>query len=432
MTSNAWTTVFRAVNGSPSENLIHVIRLMGGIELLVGKYDMVVIKPNVQWWNQGASNLAALNAFADLVMHRPGGFSGEIVFAENCHRGPYPQGSKNSGWLRPFDRNSDIEGILNFNELARLLKQKYGTQFSLCHLIDVDQGAARVKGPADGPGYVYCDGTGGNPLISMDNGGEGDNYRAVIMSYPIFRTDRGTLVDFRQGIWAGGAYTAQPLKFINFSAFNHHSIYCGVTGAMKNYLGISDLSGGPDPHAGGRLTDDYCNFHSFPFNRWAAGPVAGMIGAEIGLFMDTIRKADLNIMTAEWIGLVSRTELPAAQTRAVLACADPVALDFHAAKYLLHPNSRLTIHDPENPHGPLYQDLIQCSRRNGGILDEERVTVRSYNCEKRALQTGKERPVKSRIRWGLNPKMLAKYLFLRLRKFTFLFQMPRILRLPRG
>jgi hypothetical protein len=44
------------------------------------------------------------------------------------------------------------------------------------------------------------------------------------------------------------------LKFVNFAALNHHSTYCGMTSTIKNYLGVSDLSGGPDPFNDGKLT----------------------------------------------------------------------------------------------------------------------------------------------------------------------------------
>ena len=88
--SNVRGTVYRAVNGSPRVNMEKVIDLMGGIQGIIGKDDVVVIKPNVQWWNQGAPNIAALEAFVDMVMNRPGGFRGEIVIAENCHRGAEP------------------------------------------------------------------------------------------------------------------------------------------------------------------------------------------------------------------------------------------------------------------------------------------------------------------------------------------------------
>jgi hypothetical protein len=47
-------SLYRAVNGKPATNLEKVIHLLGGIEKVIGPNDVVVIKPNVQWWNQGA------------------------------------------------------------------------------------------------------------------------------------------------------------------------------------------------------------------------------------------------------------------------------------------------------------------------------------------------------------------------------------------
>jgi len=50
-------SLYRAINGSPAENLSKIIELMGGIEKIIGEDHIVVIKPNVQWWNQGAPDL---------------------------------------------------------------------------------------------------------------------------------------------------------------------------------------------------------------------------------------------------------------------------------------------------------------------------------------------------------------------------------------
>ena len=158
------------------------------------------------------------------------------------------------------------------------------------HLVNAKDGGRRVFGPADGPGYVYCDGTGGQPLVAMDNGAEGELFRRVIMTYPIFKTDKGTIVDFKHGVWESGEYSKTAFKFINVAGINHHSTWCGVSSTIKNYLGISDLSGGPDPYHDGKLTEDFYNFHAFPFDKWAPGPRTGMIGAEIGMFLNTIRQ----------------------------------------------------------------------------------------------------------------------------------------------
>jgi hypothetical protein len=223
------------------------------------------------------------------------------------------------------------------------------------------------------------------------------------MSYPIFKTDRGTVIDFKNGIWENGAYTEQSVKFINFAALNHHSSYCGATSAIKNYLGISDISGG----SSGRLTGEYSNFHSFPFS---SGHEPGMLGAEIAVFMKTIRKADLNITTAEWIGLSSRTNTPVVHTRAVLASTDPVALDYHATKYLLYPNSGISFHNPDNRQGALYQYVFKCSEEGGGVFDESHVAVESYDFNAMGLQSGPSFVVKGRKVWGFDVKNLAKYL----------------------
>jgi len=412
-TMEARSTVYRAVNGKAEENLIKVMEMMGGIEKIVGQHDVIVIKPNAQWWNQGAPNLNALRTFVDLIMNRPGGFKGEVVIAENCHRGSEPWKSFDSSWASHFDRNSDARNISNLNDLSDHLKKQHAEKFSTCHWIDVEAGNKRVSGPQEGLGYVYCDGTGGVPLLKFENGGQGKGRRSVIMTYPIFATDKGTVVDFKNGVWEKGAYTGQPLKFINFAALNHHSVYCGATSAIKNYLGITDLSGGPDPHNGGRLTAEYYNFHSFPFDKWAPGPVPGMIGAEIGYFMKTIRKADLNIVTAEWVGLSSRVDSPVARTRAVLASTDPVALDYHSAKYALYPNSRLRIHDPDDRKSPLHQYLVKCAEQGGGVLDEKYVKVESYDFLTEKIQKDEDLVVHAERQWGTNPKAILKYLYLR-------------------
>lgn len=415
-TKNVQFTLFRAINASPDKNLTKVIEMIGGIEKIIGSDDVVIIKPNVQWWNQGASNISALKAFVDIIMNRPGGFHGEVVIAENCHRGSIPWKSQYSGWAHRFEWNSGLQSINNMNDLSTHLKKLYGEQFSVCHWIDVSEGNKRVFGPGKETGYVYCDGSGGVPLISYVNRLSGDDYRAVIMSYPIFKTDKGTIVDFKNGIWERGAYTGQPLRFINFAPLNHHSLYCGATGVIKNYLGISDLSNGPDPANGGRLTNNYYNFHSFAFNKWEHGPKPGMLGGEVGVFMNNIRKADLNIVTAEWIGLASRTEPPIAHTRAILACKDPVALDYHITKYLLYPNSRSSIHNPDDKNSPLHQYLVECAKVGGGIFDEKYVKIKSFDFNSKTLQDDNNLVVISEKKWGSNFKSIMKYLVLRFLK----------------
>jgi hypothetical protein len=147
--------------------------------------------------------------------------------------------------------------------------------------------------------------------------------------------------------------------------------------------------------------------------KWSPGPSPGMLGKEIGTFMKTIKRADLNITAAEWVGLSSRTDPPIAHTKAILASKDPVALDYHAAKYILFPNSNLAIHNPDNPKGPLYPILLKCAESNGGVLDENRVEVRSYDFLKKAFQKKGELTISAPTHWGSNPKAILKYLVLK-------------------
>jgi len=399
--------VYRAVNGHPADNLEKVLSLMGSVEALFGQDDIVILKPNLQWFNQGAPNIAAMDRLVTLIIEMKGGFRGEVVVAENVHRGPQPW--ERVGWSVPFARNSDLPGIVNYNGLAVHLKRKYGDRFSVCHLVDIASGGKRVHSPADGPGYVLCDGTGGIPLQSFENGLTGTNRREVVMSYPILRTDKGTLVDYRWGVWEKGTYTDRPVKFVNCAALNHHSSFCGMTSAVKNYLGVSDLSSGSDPSRNGQLVKGYHNFHSFAFNWNKKGPVRGMLGAEVGYFLRTVRRPFLNITTAEYCGLADRTELPVARTRAVAASTDPVALDFHMAKYVLFANSRISVHDPEDPDSPTEQYLAQCARNGRYCYDEARVEVKSFDLSSGTFQRDEELVIRGEKEWGGNPRSLLKY-----------------------
>ncbi|MCP4712443.1 MAG: DUF362 domain-containing protein [Planctomycetes bacterium] len=405
--------IFRACGGRPAENLRRVIDMMGGIQRFVDSDDVVIIKPNAQWWNQGATNLSALEALVALIMDRPGGFNGEVVIAENCHRGAKPGSSAISAWAQPFVRNADLADVDTLNGLCRQLKQRHDQRFSACHWLDVQNGAQKVSGPAEGLGYVYCDGTDGNALIQCDNQVDGDQFRSTIMTYPVFKTDRGTIVDFKQGIWQDGGYTEQPLKFVNFAALNHHSTYCGATSLVKNIFGVVDLSGGSDPNNNGILTQNYYNFHSFSFNKWKKGPSPDAMGKAVGTFFQNIRKPDLNITAAEWIGLSSRTQPPVAKTEAVLAGTDPVALDYHAFKYLLYPNSNISCHNPDNSSSPVYQDLSVCAHIYGGVFEENNMTVTSYTIDDNQWQPDSGGIIKGKIIWRSKIKDIMKYFYIR-------------------
>jgi hypothetical protein len=260
---------------------------------------------------------------------------------------------------------------------------------------------------------VICDGTGGVEWICVDNGLAGNGHRQTVMTYPIFTTDLGTLVDLRHGVWTGRHYDNGRLQWINLAALNHHSLYCGATSAVKNIFGVVDLSGGADPQTNGKIVGQYYNFHAFAFDSWLMGPRLGAMGLAVGTFLSRIRRPDLNITTAYWIGLCSRTALPVAHTKVLLASTDPVALDYYSTKYILYPNSRIQVHNPDRASGPLYHDLRTCAQVAGYVVGDQDIDVISVDVDTRVTDGNGKGPVKGKIHWGLRPRALAKYLVFR-------------------
>ena len=63
--------VYLSRGGSPENNVQQVIKMMGGIEKFIGTSDIVVLKPNAQWWNQGMTNTDAMKGFIDMVLAIP-------------------------------------------------------------------------------------------------------------------------------------------------------------------------------------------------------------------------------------------------------------------------------------------------------------------------------------------------------------------------
>ncbi|HAH19539.1 MAG TPA: hypothetical protein DCL49_01385 [Candidatus Omnitrophica bacterium] len=368
--------IYEVKNGTPEQNLTKAIEMMGGIEKFIGKNDIVILKPNAQWWNQGMTNTNAMKGFIGLVLGMPG-FSGEIIVAENHHDFDLRHASNLRGWTTNF-KNGDF----NFNELVQYFQDKgYGnvTKYHWCdagpyskvktpkdrikHLVNegiktlLNKHRGRiVSDPEDGDGYVWSD-----TEYSYDG-------KKTKMSYPIFTSKFSkTTIDFKNGAWRNGKYTGEPVKFINFAALNHHSSFAGVTSSLKNYLGIVDMTCGYI----GAEPEGYVSFHYIG--------IPGMGGA-IGTFMNTIRKADLNIVTAEWVGFASRTDTRlATRTKTILASTDPVALDYYGAKNILFPlgGSAAQLNNPDDKNGPFRKYLELCAIQGIGTLDEQKIKILS-------------------------------------------------------
>lgn len=373
-----FANVYESKNGTPEQNMAKVIEMMGGIKRFVSKDDIVILKPNAQWWNQGMTNTNAMKAFIELVLGIPG-FKGEVIIAEN-HHCYGPRGTPDiRGWTTR-ERNGDF----NYNELIAFFRTFGYRNVTKYHWIDggpfsrdetlkdklirpikeitkaftsVKRGRI-VNGPEQGDGYVWTD-----IEYFCDE-------KKVKMSYPVFTSEFSkTVIDFKGGAWKNGKYTRQPAKFINFAGLNHHSDFAGATSSVKNYLGVVDMTCG---YAGAEPQ----GYHSFHYIG-----IPGMGGA-VAAFMKYVRKADLNIVTAEWVGFASRKDPKlAVKTKTIIAGVDPVALDYYGTKHILYPLGGPAAHlnNPDDAQGPLRKYLEKCSLEGGGILDEERINVHGFD-----------------------------------------------------
>jgi len=382
--------IFLSRGRTPEENIARVIEMLGGIGKLIDNDDIVIIKPNAQWRGHGGSNTDAIKGLIDLVLGMPG-FRGEIIIAENHHAAE----DDSLGWT-----TTQRNGQFNLNELVRYFNDRGFRNVSKYHWRDAGPNpyplqfpggyGKIVSGPDEGDGYVWT---------SEEYACEG---RRSKMTYPIFTSAFSkTTIDLRNGAWRNNGFTGQPVKLINFSTLNHHSKIFGVTASIKNYLGIVDMTCGVH----GVEPAGYYNFHyiglgwsqnnsvgrflestltrpsvqQFKFMMKAIrhfGPSNGATGGAVGHFMKTIRKADLNIIAAEYAGYEGRLE-PPIRTRAVLASTDPVALDYYAAKHVLLPlgGNKAKYNDPDWHEGPFRKFLERCRDEGAGTLCEKEMVV---------------------------------------------------------
>lgn len=388
VSSDGMSDVYLIKGGSPEQNMVRLLDMLGGIENIIGKEDIVILKPNAQWWNQGMTNTNAMKAFIEEVL-AISGFDGEIIIADN-HQFRNPN---SRAWT-----TQHCNGNFNYNELVAFFREKGFTNVTKYHwqcagpnpnpLQGDAAGESRVvKGPWEGDGYVWRD-----DIVYVSPMG-----RKCMLTYPVFTSSYSAVtIDFKKGAWKNGEYTGQPVKFINFSALNHHGPYVGVTASIKNYMGIVDMTCGFQ----GSTPQGYYNTHyiglrrlSLPLQKhmpWRIKDAANRYNWKyfhhtagvLGTFMREIRMADLNFITAYWIGWGSRIKTEkSGYPKALLASRDPVALDFVACQEVLYPLTRdktdtgyfLRLNDASLESGPLKKFLKACFEETIGNISPDAV-----------------------------------------------------------
>ena len=398
---DGFSRVYMVKNASPEQNMKKAIEMIGGIEKIVGKNDIVILKPNAQRFNQGMTNTDAMKGFIDLILSMPN-FTGEIIIAENHQI----QKDELRGWITD-QRN----GQFNFNELVQHYQKHGFKNVTKYHWHNAGpcskplQGDAccgrRIESPEQGDGYVWMD----------------DCYyvsplgRKCLMTFPVFTSSfSGIRIDLKNGAWKEGRYLDVPIRLINFSALNHHSRYAGVSASVKNLMGVVDMSCGFH----GDLPKKTYNVHHIGVNKkigwlkwnWRIDSFRNMLrykfedychrhfhhtGGALGFFMANVRFPDLNIIAADLVGWGDRIRLDKAfKPKALLISKDPVALDYIAAKKILLPGTPvdekeksgvkyIELNDPDIANGPFYRFLQETHNEGIGNISMEKIKMKKYD-----------------------------------------------------
>ncbi|MGD9141162.1 MAG: DUF362 domain-containing protein [bacterium] len=270
--------------------------LVSGPGGIIGADDVVVIKINYQWTQRGGTNIDVLSGVVRKIIEHPDGFTGEIVICENGQFVP----------LEGFDRlennakdrtRSPHDVVLEFQALGHNISHYDWT------LVRFDSVGEYSAGDMT-DGYILHD---YNPEV----GGR--------VSYPKFRTDYGTYISLKHGIWdpVGETYSRDDFRFINIPVIKSHSAEYGATASVKNYMGVVTIELDTRSHDA------------------VATGLMGTLLAEIEL-------ADLNIIDAMFINANPTSGPATSYTQAsrykqLAAGVDPIALDIWAVKNILIP-----------------------------------------------------------------------------------------------
>ncbi len=285
-----------------------VVSDVSGPDGILAADDVVIVKINYQWSERGGTNTDVLLGFIRALVDHPDGFDGEIIVGENA------QFASTQNFDRSQNNAQDIsqsphDVVTYFQGLGYSVSH---FDWTLMREVEVDE-------------YSAGDAADGYVLYPFD-----PDLNAKI-SYPKFRSEAGTEISLRHGIWDATAqtYDRQRLKLVNIPVLkSHHAVY-GVTSVVKNYVGLVTTSLGT-------------NSHSAVAN--------GLMGAVLG----EIQPADLNLLDAIWVNAnpfsgPGTTYGGATRRDELVASVDPVAADIWATRNILIPAFLTNGYEPPWP-----------------------------------------------------------------------------------
>ena len=342
-----------AGNGFKFYNSLKVTRL-GGPEGLISADDVVIIKVNSQWDQRGGTNTDLVMSIIQAIVDHPDGFRGEVVVADN---GQAQYGAQGRGGSLDWASSNAQNRGQSIVDVVNGFKPTFRVSAYLWDMITTSVVSEYADGDSE-DGYVV------STKVAAST--------SSISAYPKFRTEYGTMISFRHGVYvaADNDYDAGKLKVISVPVLKTHMIY-GVTGAVKHYMGVTS----------DKLTS------SLGYSAHGSVGRGGM-----GTLMAQTRVPDLNILDAIYVN--ARPEAgprttydDASEVNVISASTDPVALDYWAAKHILsavceaNEWGEMSSMDPDNTQSGEFGDWLRLSMEElnaagyGFTCDEDRISV---------------------------------------------------------
>ncbi|MCW4048561.1 MAG: DUF362 domain-containing protein [Candidatus Bathyarchaeota archaeon] len=273
-----------------------------GSDGFIASNDVVLIKVNSQWGERGGTNTDLVSSIIRVILDHPDGWKGEIIVADN---GQAQYGGAGRGGSLDWPLNNAVNKGQSIQDVVDMYAAHTKVSTYLWDEITSNVVQEFAEGDAE-DGYVV------KTMVISTTG--------TIVSYPKFTTKYGSQVSLKWGIYRPEIddYDVDKLKVINVPVLKTHMIF-GVTGAIKNYMGVpSD-----------KLTAGlgYRAHHTVD--------KGGM-----GTLMAQTRVPTLNIIDAIHINAIPKDgpKTPytnATETDIVAASTDPVAIDYWASKNIL-------------------------------------------------------------------------------------------------
>lgn len=363
------TRVYRVMNGADCfQNIAKLWQLLDGPAKFISPTDVVVIKANGQWPNQGYTHTGCIKGVIDAILALPG-FSGEILICDNTQT---IRGNAATGFDASTANRVNNWPNMNWNELAQSYQASGKPVAAVQWTSDLDW-----RTPPSLPylsGWNPADGDGWGRSLFVYNG------LNTYLSYPVFQSPitTGRMIDLKNGVWEGGGYTGRKVKAIFMPTLNNHGEgsedAAGLTSAVKSFFGATEI---PAPMYG-PSDSGYYHIHGSAFTSGNAQCAGDLVGRYLNTFYAPV----LYITSAIYSGWYNRTSTSgAAATNTVLACQNPVSLDYVSGRDVISrcgspPPSWL---DPSTQNNNTWRQLLGCNSQGIGTLDPNQLELVSYD-----------------------------------------------------